>query len=359
MAGEDLTSSRFSEPALDPVPTESLDRAALLAWGERIVTRTWADGLPQWFWGEGVCLAGIVEFHRAAGLPFPAEVLAWLGDRAHDARLEHVNNVAPGIAAALAVSAGAEGLAPAAGRLADWVANAPEATRTVDGVLEHWPGGVWADTAFMAGGFLTRWSRATGDVESFAEALRQVLGHYRILQHPERGLCAHGSHRGEVIWCFWGRANAWLALAAVGVLETAGEWAAVPAALTGDLAELSDRLSRQLDALVAHQPDHGVWDVLVDGQPENRGVLETSAAAGIGAAMLRASRVVPGGERWAGPGSLAVRGSLAYVRDGALTRVSAGTVLQLIPFGYSVIRDDRPQLWGQGLALHAIAAALG
>ena len=38
--------------------------------------------------------------------------------------------------------------------------------------------------------------------------------------------------------------------------------------------------------------------------------------------------------------------------------VSAGTVLQLVPFGYSVIRDDRPQLWGQGLALHAIAAAL-
>ena len=49
----------------------------------------------------------------------------------------------------------------------------------------------------------------------------------------------------------------------------------------------------------------------------------------------------------------------AYVdKGGALTRVSAGTVLQLVPFGYSVIRDDRPQLWGQGLALHAIAAAV-
>ena len=33
-------------------------------------------------------------------------------------------------------------------------------------------------------------------------------------------------------------------------------------------------------------------------------------------------------------------------------------MLQLIPFGYSVIRDDRLQLWGQGLALHAVAAAL-
>ncbi|MGH3716957.1 MAG: hypothetical protein ACRDT4_26375, partial [Micromonosporaceae bacterium] len=57
-------------------------------------------------------------------------------------------------------------------------------------------------------------------------------------------------------------------------------------------------------------------------------------------------------------GRLAVRGALAYVEDGVLTRVSAGTVLQLAPFGYSVIRDDRIQPWGQGLALHAIAAAL-
>jgi unsaturated rhamnogalacturonyl hydrolase len=54
-----------------------------------------------------------------------------------------------------------------------------------------------------------------------------------------------------------------------------------------------------------------------------------------------------------------VRGALAYVDDdGTLTRVSAGTVLQLVPFGYSVIRDDRIQPWGQGLALHAVAAAL-
>ncbi len=38
--------------------------------------------------------------------------------------------------------------------------------------------------------------------------------------------------------------------------------------------------------------------------------------------------------------------------------VGAGTVLQLVPFGYSVIRHDRIQPWGQGLALHVYAAAL-
>jgi unsaturated rhamnogalacturonyl hydrolase len=124
--------------------------------------------------------------------------------------------------------------------------------------------------------------------------------------------------------------------------------------------QVAERVRRAIDALCRLQPEHGVWSVLVDDQPENAGVLETSAAAGIGAAMLRAARVdpsLPAAVRTAG--WRAVAGALAYVNGtGHLTRVSAGTVLQLVPFGYSVIRDDRPQLWGQGLALHAIAAAL-
>ena len=58
-------------------------------------------------------------------------------------------------------------------------------------------------------------------------------------------------------------------------------------------------------------------------------------------------------------GTKAIAASLTYVdSSGVLTRTSAGTVLQLIPFGYSVIRSDRMQLWGQGLALNAIAVML-
>jgi unsaturated rhamnogalacturonyl hydrolase len=58
-------------------------------------------------------------------------------------------------------------------------------------------------------------------------------------------------------------------------------------------------------------------------------------------------------------GTKAIAASLTYVdSSGVLTRTSAGTVLQLIPFGYSVIRSDRMQLWGQGLALNAISVML-
>ena len=197
---------------------------------------------------------------------------------------------------------------------------------------------------------------ARGDARLVSELGRQWLAHAEILQDEGTGLFVHGSHAGSPIRCFWGRANAWMALGAVEYLELAQRR---PDLVDRHAVEgVRTKLVRQLEALAACQPDHGVWSVLVDDQPENAGILETSAAAGLGAAILRASHVVPGlPEHVVEAGWRAVAGALAYVEDGTLTRVSAGTVLQLVPFGYSVIRDDRPQLWGQGLALHAVAAA--
>jgi unsaturated rhamnogalacturonyl hydrolase len=127
-----------------------------------------------------------------------------------------------------------------------------------------------------------------------------------------------------------------------------------------DLAEsVTIAVERQLLALADCQPEHGVWDVLVNGQEENHGILETSAAAGIASAMLRAADLGLAPTRTREAGWRALTGVHAYIeRDGTLTRTSAGTVLQLIPFGYSVIRTDRIQPWGQGLALRAYADAL-
>jgi unsaturated rhamnogalacturonyl hydrolase len=286
-------------------------------------------------------------------------VLAYL-DRhaAAGIEIEHVNNVAPGTAAVLAARAtGERRYLELVEPLAAWVSQDPAATRSRNGALEHWPGGVWADTVFMAGVFLAHLGAARGDAGLIAEAGRQLVAHAEVLQDPDTGLYAHGSHRDETIWCFWGRANAWCALAGVEFLELAAEVPGVPDDL---VAAVRAALRRQLVALAEAQPAHGVWSVLVDENPETAGIVETSAAAGIGAAMLRAEAVVPDLPAMvAEAGARAVRGALAYIDDdGVLTRTSAGTVLQLVPFGYSVIRDDRPQPWGQGLALHAIAAAL-
>ena len=298
----------------------------------------------------------MVRLADALGQPAPTTVTDWLDQRlAAGIHIEHVNDVAPGIAAVLTSGGDASSIARVE-PLASWVEASPSATRAANGALEHWPAGVWADTTFMAGVFLGHLGAATGDDKRLDECGRQLVAHAEVLQAPS-GLFAHGSHRGETIPCYWGRANAWCALAAVEYLELAASTGTADPTL---VERVSDVFVRQLTALAECQPDHGVWSVLVDDQPECAGVVETSAAAGIGAAMLRAAPVAP--DLPAGvvdAGWLAIRGALAYVdAGGTLTRTSAGTVLQLIPFGYSVIRNDRLQLWGQGLALHAIAAAI-
>jgi unsaturated rhamnogalacturonyl hydrolase len=187
---------------------------------------------------------------------------------------DHVNSIIPGAACAwLYRETGDRRYADTCRQLLDWLAE-----RTGPGPLEHWPGGVWADTAFMAGVFLVHCARALDRPELVAEAARQWLLHADVLGDPASGLFAHGSHRGETIWCFWGRANAWLALAGVEILEA-----------DPSLDHVRERLAVQLTALAATQPAHGVWDVLVDGHPETRGIVETSATAGIAAALFRAA----------------------------------------------------------------------
>jgi unsaturated rhamnogalacturonyl hydrolase len=360
MSGLDVTPASLAEPPREALDESVLTREHLTGLGRRVVARTWEHGLPTWSWGEAVALVGMIRFSRAVGDADPGAVGTWLdGHFAAGVTIDHVNDVAPGIAAVLTARGDASALSRAE-PLAQWIEGrveaSPSATRDANGAIEHWPGGVWADTVFMAGVFLGHLGVATGRADRLDELGNQLVAHADVLQAPS-GLFAHGSHHGETIPCYWGRANAWCALAAVEFLELADRSGAADPNLVRHVAA---NLRRQLVALAGHQPGHGVWSVLVDDQPECAGIVETSAAAGIGAAMLRASTVVPDlPASVTDSGWLAVRGALAYVDDaGTLTRTSAGTVLQLIPFGYSVIRADRLQLWGQGLSLHAVAAAL-
>lgn len=357
--GLDTSQARLARPPASPADIASLTPAVLAETGRRVAGRALDMGLTQWFWGEGVVLLGMLRLADALGEPPPGFVTGFV-DRHLDGSgpiVGHVNNLAPGAACVrLLADTGDPRYARACDQLLDWLAT--HATRASNGAIEHWPGGVWADTAFMAGVFLLHYGRHTGRRDLIAEAGRQLLAHAEVLRDPRTGLYAHGSHHGETIWCFWGRANAWIALAGVEFAEAA---ATVPD--DPDLADLAAGvrafLERQLLTLADLQPDHGVWDVLVDGQEENRGIVETSAAAGIAAAMFRAARLGLSAGRLRASAWRALAAVHAYVAgDGTLTRTSAGTVLQLVPFGYSVIRDDLIQPWGQGLALHAYAAAL-
>ncbi|MEU5726661.1 glycoside hydrolase family 88 protein [Micromonospora sp. NPDC047738] len=359
MSGIDSSQAALAEPPRPPAEVAELTPPALAATGRRIAERTAAMGLSRWSWGEGVVLHGALRFAAACGEPPPPSVVSFVDEHlARGVNIGHVNDVAPGAACAdLWAATGDPRYRAGCEQLLAWVRDGAGLTRAGNGAIEHWPGGVWADTVFMAGMFLIRYGLAAGRPELVAEAGEQLLAHAAVLRHPDTGLYAHGSHHGETIWCFWGRANAWTALATVEFLEAARQ---LDQPRIADLAdELTPVLAGQLLALADLQPAHGVWDVLVDGQEENRGILETSAAAGIAAAMFRAAAlgIAPDTTRRAAWQALA--GVHTYVEpDGTLARTSAGTVLQLIPFGYSVIRTDRIQPWGQGLALRAYADAL-
>lgn len=355
MAGEDTTSSTLETPPLTPISGELLTPNFLKEAADRIINATWKAGLPQWSWGEGVYLLSEVRYHETVNQAIPSQLIDWYANRGAITS-GHINNVAPGAAASRVHARGLMNASSSNSSLEQWVMDPASATRAANGAVEHWPGGVWADTCYMMGTFLLNHGVGTKN-SSYIEFIGdQLVAHIELLQNPTTKLFAHGSHRGETLWNYWGRGNAWMALSAVELLDSCEALGIEPKTL--NIVKIS--LKAQLLALIPLLPEYGIWDVLVDHQVENKGVLETSASAGIGAAMIRAIRHFPElKNELRATGMTAIAAALTYVDDsGVLTRTSAGTVLQLIPFGYSVIRSDRMQLWGQGLALNAISVML-
>lgn len=355
MAGEDTTSSALEAKPLAPLLPDDLNTEFLHQSAQRVIDATWRSGLPQWSWGEGVYLLAEVRYFETIGAPIPQRLLDWF--TAHDSFTSgHINNVAPGAAAARLQAQGAMQIEKTIKNLEEWIMDPLSATRAANGAVEHWPGGVWADTCYMMGVFLLNHGVST-NIPQYVEFIgQQLVAHIELLQNPKTKLFAHGSHKGETLWNYWGRGNAWMSLSAVEFLDACEALKISPSTREVVKGALKD----QLTALIPLLPSYGIWDVLVDHQVENRGVLETSATAGFGAAMIRAQRHLPEiKDQLDRTGRTAIAAALTYLdSEGVLTRTSAGTVLQLIPFGYSVIRSDRLQLWGQGLALNAIAAIL-
>lgn len=346
MVGLDPTAAALAPPPLPPLPANLLTRSLLGELVERVHRQAETLDWSRWFWGEGVLLGALDSSARALGRPTPELVTRYFEQHPVDAiTIDHVNSLAPG---ATSARLGHRGTCE---RLLAWLESPSALTRASNGAVEHWPGGVWADTVYMMGTFLLEAASLLARPDLARRAAEQWLLHTDLLQLAN-GLAVHGSHRGEVIACHWGRANAWIALAGCAVLEH-------PDTLPEQREQVHERLTRQLAASRASLPEGRLWDVLMDGHPETRGIVETSAAAGLCASMLRAAAlgIDPDANRKCA--TQALLRLVPYVdSDGVLTQTSAGTVLQLVPFGYSVIRADHVQLWGQGLLLHALAAAL-
>src|SRR4051794_41308479 len=94
MAGEDLSSTELAAPPRPPLD----DLTGLDVLTDAVSEATWKLGLRSWFWGEGVCLLGMLHAAEARGNEPPQEVLDFLATQ--PPVLDHVNHLAPAAAAA-------------------------------------------------------------------------------------------------------------------------------------------------------------------------------------------------------------------------------------------------------------------
>jgi len=189
MPAEDTDNARLTEPPLSPWHAGDASLAALAAIADQVAAATWQRGLPRWFWGEGVCLLGLTQSSQAFTGTIPERVVDWYDKRLltggddPSETVDHVNEMAPGTGA-LAVAADPRTgrtayLAPLR-RLALWM-HGDGVTRAANGAIEHWPGGVWADTMFMAGVFLARLGVQLRDDNLARGGVEQVLAHAQVL----------------------------------------------------------------------------------------------------------------------------------------------------------------------------------
>lgn len=313
---------------------------------ERIQKRTLEMDMSNFSWGEGVALWGFNRSLEAAEngayLPFLKE---WVEKGIAQSGFRHtVNTSIPciGLGEVYKVS-GDEKYLEIMRRQAEYLMQ--EAPRLANGAIIHsdpnaeFGRQMWADTVFMAGLFLAYMGELTGNRAYLEEAARQLAIHVGALQ-CEDGLFYHGwdetLHRH--VGCRWGRANAWIGVCIVEMLDY----------MPADGLMIS-ALERQLDALMPLQRQDGLWRTVLDG---SFSYPEASCAYGFGYAVLKGVRLGILDKRYL---AMTDRMEDALYRNvdesGKVCNVSAGTPVMRNEAEYNIICEHRIQLWGQGLAL--------
>lgn len=130
---------------------------------------------------------------------------------------------------------------------------------------------VWGDDLYMSVPFLARMGELTGNRKYFDEAARQVINMTSLLWDPQKQLLHHGyfdDTKEKSVGC-WGRANGWMIVAQVELLDKLPE-------NHPKRAELLSIFRRQVQGLASYQDVSGLWHQLID---HNETYLETSCSA--------------------------------------------------------------------------------
>lgn len=118
---------------------------------------------------------------------------------------------------------------------------------------------VWADDVYMSVSFLAQMGKQTGETKYFDEATRQIINISDYLWCPEKQLFYHcyytDLNRNGV--AFWGRANGWITVSLVRLLDM------LPKDYAGR-KQLIDLLEKQIVGASRCQNENGMWNQLLD-----------------------------------------------------------------------------------------------
>lgn len=323
---------------------------------QTVAARTMRCPFRVWAFGESVALRGLLAASRATGdgepLGFVRALLrSYVGRGVGRTPEEHV---APGTELLLLHALDRdEAWLEAARALANLYTLAPigrYGVRYRRPDLPGWRRQIWVDSMDGAPPFLTRLARVTGDESYATEAVRELIGYIRLLQHEGTGLLVHGFEEtcgtnGQ----YWARGNGW---AVMGLIETL----ALLSHGTPFVDELRQRLDALLHGLAARQHASGLWPTILD-HPETP--IESSLAAmtvsaidrGLSAGLLLDERY---------------RAMCDRARAAVLDRVSPEGALALVsdatPIGELRMYVTRPFgifPWGQGPLLMMLCPGVG
>lgn len=122
---------------------------------------------------------------------------------------------------------------------------------------------VWADDVYMSVSFLSQMGKLTNEKRYFDEGAKQILQIADYLWCPEKQLFYHcyysDKQRNGV--AFWGRANGWITVSIVMLLDVMPQ-------NHEKRQELIDLLEKQIVGVSRYQNENGMWNQLLD-KPES------------------------------------------------------------------------------------------
>lgn len=118
---------------------------------------------------------------------------------------------------------------------------------------------IWADDAYMATSFLTQMGKMTGDMKYFDEAAKQIINMDKYLWCQDKELYYHCYYtdvkRNGV--AHWGRANGWITISNVNLIEAMPKDHPVR-------SQLISILDKQIVGFSKWQNANGMWNQLLD-----------------------------------------------------------------------------------------------